>query len=96
MRLLLAVWTLFGIIGCFCMAGNAHHVSHSHNEHTVLTLSNKQVSAMPAAPALAAETEGRPVPAAPPRLTAVLFARSPEVLRSLARILLIAIQFWRA
>jgi hypothetical protein len=97
MRLLLAIWTLFGVIGFVCMLANAHDVSpHSHHEHTVLILSSKQAAAVPVVLFAATTAEQTPVPAPPPRLSAVLFARGPEVLRSLARIMLIAVQFWRA
>jgi hypothetical protein len=92
MRLLLAVATLFGVIGCFCMLANAQGgSSHSHRDHTVLTLSPPITDSSAVDQSQAPSV---PIPA-PPRMSAVLFARSPEVLRNLARLAIIAVQFWR-
>ena len=97
MRLLLCVWAFFGIICCFCMVANANDCSgHSHHDHAVLTLSAQQEAPLVGDDVALHAGKQTPGPVARPNASAMLFVRGPEVLRSLARVALIAVQFWRA
>ncbi|HET8548059.1 MAG TPA: hypothetical protein VFL57_08645 [Bryobacteraceae bacterium] len=107
MRLVLAFWALFVLVGCVCMVANAQdRSSHSHREHTILTLSMEQQpgSVEESAAVVQPKTEvqaapgsqGTPGPLARPGISVIFCTRGPDVLRSLARLLTIAVQFWRA
>ena len=109
MRLLLAVSTLLAVIGCWCMAGSVRdRPSDLDREHNVLMTSIQLYLQPPTtAPvdallqpawgfATAGETETRTLPRGVLPTSVALFIRSPEVLRNLARLAMILIQFWRA
>jgi hypothetical protein len=79
------------------MIANANDRSgHSHRDHAVLTLSAEQEAPPVVDDVTLHAGEPTPDPVARPNASAMLFVRGPEVLRSLARVALIAVQFWRA
>jgi hypothetical protein len=103
MRLVLILSAVFGLIGCFCIVVNAQDgASHSHRDHTILTLSTEARDAVtnvqPAIPlpSAARETQSAPAAAVQTALSAIIFTHGPEMLRNLARIAMIAVQYWRA
>jgi hypothetical protein len=105
MRLLLAFSTLFGVVGCLSIfASVCDRLGHSHDQYACSLSTEPHLRCLrqatvdgpfEAASTFESETETHSVPSGPPCISVVLFVRSPEVLRNLIRLAMIAVQFWR-